>query len=72
MHVNHHLRASGGQGHAATRLRLMEKWERRATARDSKRRKRQSRDMVVRGRSLKSTIVPAIMRRGEQAKKERP
>lgn len=44
----------------------MEKWEHRAKARDSKQRKRQSKDMVVRGRSLKTTIVPAIVKRGKK------
>lgn len=43
----------------------MEKWEHRAKGRDSKRRKRQSKDMVVRGRSIR-TIVQAIVKRGKK------
>jgi hypothetical protein len=43
----------------------MEKWERRAKARDSKRRKRRSQDMVVRGRSIEN-IIRAIVKRGKK------
>lgn len=48
----------------------MEKWENRAKARDRKRRKRRSQDMVVRGRSLKTDIVPVIQKRAEQAREQ--
>jgi len=44
----------------------MEKWEAKAKARDAKARKRQGKDMVIRGRSLKSVVVPAIRKRGEK------
>jgi hypothetical protein len=43
----------------------MEKWERRAKTRDSKRRKRRSQDMVVKGRSIEN-IVKAIVKRGSK------
>lgn len=45
----------------------MEKWEHRVKGRDSKRRKRRSQDMVVRGRSIR-TIVQAIVKRGKEKK----
>lgn len=44
---------------------MSEKWEQKAKARDAKRRKRQSQDMVVRGRSIQ-TIVKAIVKRGKK------
>lgn len=43
----------------------MDKWERRAKARDKKRRARRSQDMVVRGRSIEN-IVKAIVKRGQK------
>lgn len=43
----------------------MDKWERRAKARDKKRRARRSQDMVVRGRSVK-TIQQVIIKRGKK------
>ena len=43
----------------------MDKWERKAKARDQKHRKRRSQDMVVRGRSIEN-IVKAIVKRGKK------
>lgn len=45
---------------------MADKWEAKAKAREAKARKRQGKDMVVRGRSLKSVIVPAIVKRGKK------
>ena len=45
----------------------MDKWQAKAKARDAKARKRKGKDMVVRGRSIR-TIVEVIVKKGKEAK----